>query len=277
MRTPLTPRPPRVAAAPGGFGVRVPNVARMYNCLIGGKDNYARDRLAVNELLSIVPEAADVARTNRAFVTRVVLELARSGIDQFLDIGCGIPGANGAVHSVARSVLPEARVVYVDYDPLVVVHGRALLARPGVAMLPADIRETDRILSDPVTTAVLDLTRPIAVLMGSVLHYVVDDELPAIFRALHTMLPPGSAVAMSHLCDDDLSPGVFDAVVSLHNRASAALYPRSSVAIGAMLAGFTLLDPGVVEVSRWRPAPDDIRSRHVWYHLGGVGRVEAGP
>ncbi len=185
-----------------------PNVARVWDFYLGGKDNFAADRKAA-ELLNQAcqrvgaPTGAEVARENRAFLGRAVTYLASRGIDQFIDLGAGLPTRRN-VHEIAQAVNPAARTVYVDYDPLVVSHGRALLAdTPQTIMIRADVRGTSSLLEDPALRDHLDLRRPVAVLLVAVLHLLPDDEQPAkIVTEIRDRLAPGSCLALTHVSSD---------------------------------------------------------------------------
>src|SRR5580704_5066710 len=202
------------AAAPGAgaadksarppFDVSVANQARIYDYLLGGKDNYAADRAAVDAVLKIAPEMGFTARANRAFLGRAVRYLAaEEGIRQFLDIGTGIPTA-GNTHHVAQAAAPDSRVVYVDYDPIVLAHARALLNSSDAGAteyIDADLRDTDTILAR--AGRLLDFTQPVAVTMLFILHAIPDEDDPhAIVATVLDALPPGSYLALSHLGSD---------------------------------------------------------------------------
>ncbi len=182
-----------LAPLPDGFDQTAPNAARIYDWLLGGKDNYAADRQAGRRLLRAVPEARQAALDNRAYLARVVRFLAGAGITQFIDIGSGLPAA-GPVHEIAGETCPDARVAYVDHDPVVVTHARALLARhnPGVAAVQADLRRPRVLLTDPAIRTVIDLDRPVAVLLIAVLHFLTDRDRPHdIVRAITSLLRAG--------------------------------------------------------------------------------------
>src|SRR6201986_2794259 len=188
-------------AGPPPFDTSVANQARIYDYLLGGKDNYAADRAAVDAVLKVAPEMGFAARANRAFLGRVVRYLAaQAGIRQFLDIGTGIPTA-GNTHQVAQAVAPESRVVYVDYDPIVLAHARALLTSHeagATEYIDADLRDTGTILSQ--AARLLDFTQPVAVTILMVLHVIPDSDGPqAILAKVMDALPSGSYLALSHL------------------------------------------------------------------------------
>ncbi|RFU38621.1 SAM-dependent methyltransferase [Actinomadura logoneensis] len=252
----------------GGLGLAGP--ARVYDCLLGGKDNYAVDRRLVRELLAIEPGLVDAAHANRAFVRRAVRELAGLGLRQFLDIGCGLPTTDN-VHQIASRHAPGTRVLYVDQDPLVLVHARALLVDDGeVAALQADLRKPDDLVAQALDHGLLDPGRPVAVLLTSVLHHLTDAEDPwHCVRTLTAALAPGSAVVVSHLTDTPvgsspgadeprLAPGtltpVAAALAARYTEGCALpLVPRDASAIAGFLDGLEPLAPGVVPVDAWRP------------------------
>lgn len=184
----------------GGLGLAGP--ARVYDCLLGGKDNYAVDRELVMELLEIEPGLVDAACANRAFVRRAVRELAGLGLRQFLDLGCGLPTTDN-VHQIAARHAPGSRVLYVDQDPLVLVHARALLVDDGdVAVVQADLRKPEDLVAQSLDHGLLDPSEPVAVLLTSVLHHLTDADDPwHTIQTLTDALPPGSALVISHLTD----------------------------------------------------------------------------
>ena len=190
-----------------GFDPSVPSPARMYDYYLGGKDNFAADREAAEQALSVVPFGREVARANRQFLVRAVTFMARSGIGQFIDLGTGLP-TRPNVHEVARSVLPDARVLYVDNDPMVCSHARALLAtNDGVAAIQGDIRTPQAILNDPVTRELIDFTRPVGVLFVAVLHFLTDDDQPwEQVAAFRWRMASGSMLAVSHITSDGTPP-----------------------------------------------------------------------
>ncbi|OLB75879.1 MAG: hypothetical protein AUI14_20190, partial [Actinobacteria bacterium 13_2_20CM_2_71_6] len=192
--------------APQEIDINVPSAARMYDYYLGGAHNFAADRELAEQALRAMPDGRFLARTNRAFLRRAVRFLARAGIRQFLDIGSGIPTA-GNVHEVAKQVTPDARVAYVDIDPVAVSHAQALLAAdPRTGALRGDLRRPDRILADPALGAIVDLDQPVAVLLLAVCHFVPDSDDPAgIIAQLRAALAPGSHLVISHGTDEGRS------------------------------------------------------------------------
>ncbi len=238
------------------FDTSVANQARIYDYLLGGKDNYEADRAAVDAVLKIAPEMGFTARENRAFLGRAVRYLAaEAGIRQFLDIGTGIPTA-GNTHQVAQDVAPEARVVYVDYDPVVLAHARALLKsnKAGATQyIDADLRDTGTILDQ--ASQLLDFTQPVAVTMLMILHVIPDSDDPyALVATLMDALPPGSYLAVSHLgaelLDSEKREGFQDVI---RRQAQQQYIGRSRAEMERFFAGTDLVDPGLVPVEQWRP------------------------
>ena len=240
------------------FDTSMAHQARMYDYMLGGKDNYAADRAAVEATLKVYPDAAFTARANRAFLGRVIRYLAaEAGIRQFLDIGTGIPTA-GNTHEVAQASAPESRVVYVDYDPVVLAHARALLdsSEAGATdYIDADLRDTAAILAR--AGELLDFTKPVALTLVSILHAVPDADDPhaIVARLLHAV-PSGSYLVVSHWAADLLGQETGDSLRDIGSRMvqqSLALRGREQVA--RFFAGTDLVDPGLVRVEEWRPEP----------------------
>lgn len=263
--------------APAGVDAGVPNGARIYDYMLGGKDNYAADRAAAEAMIAANPGAPRTARANRAFLGRAVRFLAEEvGIRQFLDLGTGLPTQQN-VHQVAQAVAPDARVVYVDYDPVVVVHGRALLATAdAVDVVDGDLRRPDEILGHPDVGRLISFDQPLAVLLVAILHFISDEEDPAgIVARLRDAMAPGSYLVVSHTASE--SPDeVMAAAQQGFRSAGAPLTPRTRAEIQRFFAGFELVEPGLVEVAQWRPAdPEPARpGKSPWVLLGGVGRKQ---
>lgn len=237
-----------------GFDPTVPNVARIYDYMLGGKDNFAADRQLAEQIMANVPTSAWSARQQRAFVVRAVRYCAQQGIGQFLDIGSGLPTMDN-VHEVARRVIPEAAVVYVDIDPVALGHARALLATsPGVAAIWGDAREPQKILAHVRADGLLDLARPVVVLMTGILHFIADTEDPAgIIEVFRDAIPAGSYLALSQ-ATDDVRRGDAEYAKDVMRRGSASpLHTRSHDEFAAFFAGLELIDPGVVLTVQWRP------------------------
>jgi len=253
-----------------------PHPARMYDAYLGGKDNYAADREAVRQVLRNWPEVRAMARANRAFMQRMVRFLAgEAGIRQFLDIGTGIPSA-GNVHEVAGQVAPGSRVVYVDNDPIVHVHANALLTGSGTtSIVLADLREPEVILAHPKVRALIDFSRPVALLLIAILHFITEEENPGgIVATLRDALPSGSFLALSHGTADFHPPGTASEAAASYHTATAPLVLRSFDRVSAFFDGFELVKPGLVQAPLWRPdgkppRPKDLAKIGVY---AGVGR-----
>jgi SAM-dependent methyltransferase len=235
----------------------VPNVARMYDYMLGGKENYASDRAAVAKLTEMAPAVPTFARLNRAFLHRAVRFAASQGISQFLDIGSGLP-TQESVHEVARTINPAARIAYVDNDPVVAAHSRALLgSTPDVAFAVGDIRDPASLLGDPGITGLLDFSQPVGVLLLAILHFVTDAEDPAaLVAAIRDALPPGSYLILSHGTAHGAPPQVAarsGEASRVYDNATSRITYRDPAEVSQFLAGFTLAEPGLVHISQWRP------------------------
>lgn len=241
----------------GSVDPSVPSPARMYDLWLGGKDNYESDRLAADHLSRVIDDMDDVCRDNRDFLERAVGYLAEHGIDQFLDLGCGLP-AEVNVHEIAQRVMPGARVVYVDNDPIAGVHGHALLQnRETATVLVADFRDIGTLLRDTTVTSELDWSRPIGVLLVAALHHVTDAQGPAgILGALRARMAPGSYLVLSHLSGDGLPVPQVRTATRILSEASAPTVFRSRTRLHDLLDGFDLIPPGIDRPSQWWPAPD---------------------
>lgn len=249
-----------------------PNPARLYDYLLGGSHNFPVDREAATAMLSAAPEVADAARANRAFLARTVRTVADAGINQFLDLGSGIPTA-GNVHEVAHRSNPAARVVYVDIDPVAVAHARAIVADDErVGVVKADLRQLDTVFADPEAIRLLVRDRPLAALLVSVLHFVADDDAAAVMRRLGEVLPAGSHVVLSHGTSEYDPNRESDAVAvkTVYSRTATPVQLRTREQVGELLAGFDLLEPGLVPLQRWRP--DNAGTLKAENFVGAVGR-----
>jgi O-methyltransferase involved in polyketide biosynthesis len=251
------------------FGI--PNPARMYDYYLGGKDHFPADRKAAEKVIAAYPRTRALALENRRFLERTVEFLARQGIRQFVDLGSGLPTWPN-VHEVARSIQPDARVAYVDNDPVVTVHGRALCdGEDGATMIDGDIRRPQAILANPELTDLIDLSEPVAFLCVAVLHFITEDENPReIVAALRNRMAPGSYLVISHVSDDGVDRRVVDQITDVEAGATAPAVPRTESAIRDLFGGLDLAEPGLTNVVQWRCAiPGDTGDVHI---LGGVGR-----
>ena len=257
--------------APPGPAVTA-NVARIYDYLVGGKDNYGIDRVAAEALLQIVPDAATAARQNRAFLGRAVRFLARNaGIRQFIDIGTGLP-THGNVHEIAQKTIPDARVLYVDNDPVVAVHAQALLTDNATTVaINRDLRDPDEILNHPALRALIDLREPVAVLLVAVLHFIKDAENPyAIVGRLKEAMAPGSYLVISHVTGDDIPPEDAATARKLYDRANAPGIARTHAEVKRFFDGLDVIPPGLVSCSSWRTRPPTGPARTIFY--AGIGQ-----
>jgi len=260
------------SARPLPFDTSVAHQARMYDYLLGGKDNYAADRAAVEAGLKFFPDMEFTARANRAFLGRAVRYLAaEAGIRQFLDIGTGIPTA-GNTHQVAQAIAPEARVVYVDYDPVVLAHARALLTSSeegATDYIDADLRDTGTILAQ--ASQLLDFTRPVAVTMLAILHAIPDSDDPyAIVAKVMDAVPPGSYLAISHAGYELLDPEAQRNLLGTWSgKVEQQLIYRTREQVARFFDGTELVEPGIVRVEEWRPDPGSPPGRSAgWCALG---------
>jgi hypothetical protein len=256
------------------FDTSVANQARIYDYLLGGKDNYEVDRIATEAVLEIYPGMLFNAKANRAFLGRAVRFLAgEAGICQFLDIGTGIPTA-GNTHQVAQSVAPQARVVYVDYDPVVLAHARALLTSHhagATKYIDADLRDTGTVLSQ--ARQFFDFTKPVAITLLATLHAIPEADDPhAIVATLLDAVPPGSYLALSHIASDLLDVQTQQGITGVSDRMIQQDFSfRTHDEVTRFFAGTDLVPPGIVRVEEWRPAgrSDDTARSSLW---AGIGR-----
>jgi hypothetical protein len=255
------------------FDTSVAHPARIYDYLLGGKDNYAVDRAAGDAAIESYPGAVSAVRANRAFLARAVRYLAaEAGIRQFLDIGTGIPSANNT-HEVAQEAAPDCRVVYVDNDPIVLAHARALLTGSPVGAtdyLDADLRDTDRILAEAAQT--LDFSQPVAVVLMAILHLIGDEDDPyGIVGKLTGAIPAGSYLALSHIASDIDTQAVAEARERVGKLMPVKQTYRNRAEVTQFFDGMQLVPPGVVPVQEWRPgtAAEGATRSAAW---GGVGR-----
>jgi len=250
----------------------VAHSARVHNYWLGGKDNFAADRAAGDAVIQAYPGIVASVRANRAFLARVVRFLAaEAGIRQFFDIGTGIPAANNT-HEVAQSVAPGCRVVYVDYDPVVLLHAQALLTsspRGGLDYIDADLRDPSKLLAQAART--LDFSRPIAVMLIAVMHLIGDQDDPSgIIRQLTAAVPAGSYLALSQVASDIEAEQMAEAASRYNRLARETQRHRSYAEVMRFFDGLDLLEPGLVPVQRWRPASEVEAGAH-WAMWGGVG------
>jgi S-adenosyl methyltransferase len=260
----------------GELDINRPNIARVYDFLLGGAHNFASDRMLAATIERTVPYVRDIVRLNRAFLGRAVNFMIDAGIRQFLDIGSGIPTV-GNVHEIAQARDPECRVVYVDKESVAVTHSLQLLRdNDRATAIQADVRDPEDIVGRPETTALLDFDRPVGLLMLLLWHFVPDSDDPyGLLARYHGFLASGSCQAITHLTDDNKPKGVAEAVDEAVRRGIDDPTPRTHEQVVRMFTGFELVEPGVVGTAAWRPAgpvdvaPDPAAGTLIY---AGVGR-----
>ncbi|AXI80876.1 SAM-dependent methyltransferase [Peterkaempfera bronchialis] len=259
---------------PGDLRTDVAHPARMYDYYLGGKDNFPADREAAEAVIQAYPASRVTALANRAFLGRAVRHVAGElGIRQFLDVGTGIP-TQGNTNEVAHEVAPDARVLYVDNDPIVLSHARALLAHADegqrTQVMLGDLRDPAAITAE--ARKLLDFDRPVALMLVAILHFVRDEEEPAeIVRALLDPLPSGSALILTHATSDYASREAVAMGKDVYNRATAPFLPRDRQAVEAFFAGTEPVEPGLVQAPWWRPDGEVPKGSEVISLYGGVG------
>ncbi|AZS83912.1 SAM-dependent methyltransferase [Streptomyces griseoviridis] len=256
-----------------GIDTSKPHPARIYDYLLGGKDNYDVDRQAADALAAAAPEVRIGVRANRDFMRRAVRYVVGDGVRQILDVGTGLPTSPN-VHETAHEIAPDVRVAYVDNDPIVNAHADALLSRSGAtSIVLGDLRDPRAILDDPDVRAVIDFDRPVALLLVAVVHFLTDADDPAgIVATLRDALPDGSYLVLTHATSDFADRTAAQAVYS---KASASLNLRARAEVERFFDGFELLEPGLAQVPFWRPdGPPPPRSHEIGFY-GGVARKRA--
>jgi len=260
--------------APPGVNINVPHSARIYDYWLSGKDNFAVDRAVGEAMIQAIPGMRYMAGENRKFVHRAARELvATEGIHQFLDIGTGIP-TRPNLHEIAQQIAPETRVVYVDNDPIVLVHARALMmsSRAGRSeYISADIRDPRSILTDSVLADTLDLTKPVGLTLIAVLMLLTDEDDPwAKVAELRDALPPGSCLAITHPTAD-FNPAEVNQAVAVATGAGMTLVARSRDEVRRFFGDWQILEPGLVPVSAWRP-DNPVENPEDAYYWAGIAR-----
>jgi len=257
---------------PADIRTDVAHPARVYDYWLGGKDNFAADRAAAEQVMHAMPEILDTVRGNRQFMVRAVRFLRDAGIRQFLDLGSGLPSRPN-VHEIAQAGDAGARVVYVDHDPVVYSHAGAMTAKiDGTGVVWGDLRDTEKVMSG--AAGLLDFTQPVGLLFVGCLHHIPDSDDPAGVVARYlAALAPGGYLIISH-ATDEFSPEKMQANADVADNSGTMLIPRSRDAILRMFNGQELVDPGLVLVSRWRPDGDrpDPNADRAWVY-GGVAGV----
>ena len=266
--------PPSAEIAPPGVNINVPHSARIYDYWLGGKDNFAVDRAVGEAMMQAIPGMRAMAGENRKFVHRAARDLvAKEGVRQFLDIGTGIP-TRPNLHEVAQRIEPATRVVYVDNDPIVLVHARALMISSEQGRseyISADIRDPQSILGDPVLADTLDLRQPVGLTLIAILMLLADEDDPwGKVAALRDAMPPGSCLAITHPTAD-FNPGEVSAAVAAATGAGMTLVARSKDEVERFFGDWELLEPGLVPVSAWRP-DEPVANPEAAYYWSGVAR-----
>ncbi len=262
------------STVPDTFDTRVAHIARVYDYWLGGKDNYAADREAAEQVIAAYPTIHTSVRAQRAFLGRAVHYLvADAGLRQFLDIGTGLPSANNT-HEVAQQVAPESRVVYVDKDPIVLAHARALLTSSpegATEYVDADLRDTAEILEQ--AAAILDFSKPVAVMLFGVLHCIPDADDPgAIVARLLAAVPSGSYLAVAHPARDIHTSQITRAADRMNPMMAEPVTLRTRDEVSRFFAGLDLVEPGLVQLHRWRPGPEAPVPDHDIANYGAVAR-----
>lgn len=251
----------------------VANVARIYDYLLGGTNNFPSDQRAATELMNTVPNIIKACRLNRNFLANAVRLLASDrGIRQFIDIGTGLP-TQGSVHEIAQAVNPDSRVLYVDNDPHVVSHAQALLLNvPSVVAIDRDLRRPQEIIEHPALQALIDLDRPVALMLVAILHFIPDECEPyGIVDTLKAAMPSGSYLVLSHATGDDFPAGVTARVRELYGRANAPAVPRTRQEIECFFDGLEMVPPGLTDVATWPRAGWEWAPEQTIF-FAGVGR-----
>jgi hypothetical protein len=266
----------RPSWAPQGIDLSVPSVSRIYDYYLGGSHNFEVDREAARKAMDIMPGLPKIMQANRAFMRRAVRFAIDEGITQFLDIGSGIP-TFGNVHEVAQAACPEARVVYVDNDPVAVAHSRAVLeGNDTAAIAAADLRRPQEILDSPEAARLLDIDRPVALLLVAVLHFVADEADPwKVVGRLCDELAPGSLLILTHasLEGGPMTSEQGTGVKGVYQRATSPLIFRSRDEVERFFSGVEFVDPGLVSMPEWRPdTPLEQEDAIASQGLCGVGR-----
>ncbi|WP_077796479.1 SAM-dependent methyltransferase [Streptomyces sp. JHA26] len=267
----------RPAWAPRSIDISVPSVSRIYDFYLGGSHNFEVDREAARRAMEFMPGLPKIMQANRAFMRRAVRFAVQEGIDQFLDIGSGIP-TFGNVHEVVRAARPGARVVYVDHDPVAVAHSQAVLAGAEDAdVVAADLLRPQDILTSPQVERLIDLNRPVALLLVAILHFVEDADDPyAAVAELRDALAPGSLLVLTHASYEGIPSSAERAggAVDVYKDIRNPLVVRSRDEIARFFEGYDMVEPGLVPMPRWRPgtAPED-EDPYAFSGLAGVGRT----
>lgn len=245
--------------APPGVDPERPSAARMWDYLLGGAHNFAADRAVAEQAVAYMPQLPELARQVRAFIHRAVTFLSEAGIDQFIDIGSGIP-TRGNVHEKAQQLNPAAKVVYVDHDPVAVAHAQAILTgNDRATAVLGDLRDPGAVLAQPALRSLLDWDRPIGLLLVGVLHFVFDEYDPrGIVATLRDALPSGSYLVVQHATTDEQPENALEMLRYFNASSPEPMQWRTRDEIAELFAGFTIIEPGIVYLSQWRPEDPDV-------------------
>jgi hypothetical protein len=252
-----------------------PTAARLYDYFVGGTQWFESDRQLAEQILTVIPQCRESARANRAFLHRAVCAMSDQGIDQFLDIGSGFPTTDN-LHEIVQARRPGSRMVCVDIDPSVVAYGHTLLAgNPGTAMVEGDVRDPRAIFEHPDTRRLLDLARPVGVVLGALLHFLPDDrEVAALLETLRAPMAPGSWLALTHMTNEG-AEAHGEQLERIYKGSPTRAYFRSRGAVRELFEGFDLVDPGIVHTPLWRPDGSDdpmLDRATLAMQFAGVGR-----
>ncbi|WP_433235359.1 SAM-dependent methyltransferase [Streptosporangium sp. CA-135522] len=250
-----------------------PSSARIYDYMLGGEEWFGADEAAAKILMADDTWVRDACRANRGFLLRAAREVATLGVTQFLEIGCGLP-TRPNVHETVRSVQPAARVAYVDNDPTVVTHNQANVDEPGaVVTIEADLNQPHDILNNPEIRGLLDFTRPIALILVGVWHFLPGPDTRKIMDVLCDALAPGSYVVLTHACSDAMTEAKKAAGQAVYRQTSNPAHPRTTAEISLLIDGLELLSPGLVPVAKWNSIDNDPYPQDAPAVIGAVGMI----
>lgn len=256
---------------PPEIDVRNPNAARMYDYALGGKDNYQADRDAVGKIIKTDPQAVELAWQNRAFLSRAVRHVAYEGVTQFIDVGSGLPTAMNT-HQIADEVIDDIHVLYVDNDPVVCAHARALVTdNTTVRIAQADLREPDGILLDDelVRNTFIDFSQPVCLILAAILHFIPGEEAYRSVTRLASAMPSGSRLIISHGTADQAAGDLVESVQGVYDQTPTPLTLRSHDGIARFFTGFDIEPPGIVNIAEW---PKKAEGNAPLKLYGGVGK-----
>jgi hypothetical protein len=257
-----------------GIDLSRPSASRVYDYYLGGFHNFSSDREMAERAIADWPDLPLIMKANRAFLHRAVTYLVGQGVRQFLDIGSGIPTV-GNVHEVAQGLAPDARVVYVDIDPVAVAHSEAILAgNPNATVVSGDFRDPEKLLTEPAVIEQLDFDQPVALLLIALLHFIGDDSAPGnVIGTFRDSLAPGSYLALSHATHELHPPELTDFHRNLYRQTATPMTMRSRTEVEGLFSGFEMVEPGVVLGELWRPvAPEEVQQPERFPLWAGIGQ-----